>query len=1026
MAPDLDIDDSDLPEFRNFYEFCYHPDGIATYPFNRQLALAIELLGEWCPRCSGRKLYNIHKVPVGYKAKNFPDHIQLLEHGVCPSCNVTRPELFKTGELNPYVELDAVIGQRAGKALALDTPIPTADGWKFMRDIQVGDKVFGYSGKQVEVQAVTKVMRNRECAKLTFDNGDTIVCDMDHQWKVETRTRGKGKDQDKALYPVSIKTTKELMETQSFNAGNNYHCARHKIHIPKPIQYDEKDLPIPPYTLGAWLGDGSQSRPVITNHPKDIEIVNRIKQEEGEWEVGNSYGKTGTDALNYYIRKPFEYLLAENNLTNNKHIPEIYLQGSVHQRQELLRGIMDTDGYMTNRGRCEIQLCNEDLIHGVNELLSSLGIKVNAHLKAYDAKIYGRKVNSKWRILFTPPEFPIFHLKRKLDLQMKAVEKRNSGSHKKHSYYKRIVNIEKVPSVPVKCIQVKGGMFLCGDTMIPTHNSSLISIIIPYLIHKWLKIPNPTKMLGLMPSSILVGTFVGLTFQKAVELLWQPMTNSMLQCPWFQKLHELLDYYQNKDGRELYSVKHNFIQYNYRSIFLSPSGPNKRTLRGATRILSALDELGWFPHGEDNEYMERASANEVYVALDRSLKTVRTKVNNLIKRKGMANIPMAYSLNISSPSSYWDKIMTLLRTHAGSRDVYTCQLATWEFNPEYTKEDFEKDYRDDPVKAERDFGANPPMAANPWMGNPEAVLNNIGKRHNAIDYRYMGSTSRSGQRQRYAKLTGARHDGSPTVIAIDAGYSQNSFAVAVIGACEPPQRAKIHALAEVAPKQGESVINYSKMTSQFLVPLVEEFNAKIFIADRWQSVKILSDIEEECLINSFQHTLVSEECDLIRDYLCDETEMKYITLPKPEVSMDDIMDGAIDLNNYPECFRNKPVSHFLYQLQTCTVDQKGVVQKGDHASDDIVRAVCCGLQVVLDDEVVEEFGLLRSGGKPGKFFLGVRPSENVHSSKFGVVGKSSGSSVKVGGSKKSQGNSNSFGAVGNLSYSGGTSLGGRP
>ena len=177
-----------------------------------------------------------------------------------------------------------------------------------------------------------------------------------------------------------------------------------------------------------------------------------------------------------------------------------------------------------------------------------------------------------------------------------------------------------------------------------------------------------------------------MTYTKACDLLWKPIKNLVMESPWYKYLHEKLSYYEEYHGLSLYSLHSNALNYNFRQIFLHPTGPNKRTLRGDTRFLSVLDELGWFPHGEDNDERERASANEVYVALDRSLKTVRASARRLAKQ-GYSNFPFAYSLNISSPSSYYDKIMSLYRTYRNSREVYAWKLSTWEMNPTFSEND---------------------------------------------------------------------------------------------------------------------------------------------------------------------------------------------------------------------------------------------------------------------------------------------------------------------------------------------------
>ena len=286
--------------------------------------------------------------------------------------------------------------------------------------------------------------------------------------------------------------------------------------------------------------------------------------------------------------------------------------------------------------------------------------------------------------------------------------------------------------------------------------SALLSLVIPYLLHQWVKLERPAQQLGLLNNTILSGTLCGMTFTKACDLLWNPTKNLIQSYPWFSYLHETLDWYGEKKGVELYKFHSNVLNYTFRNLLLHPAGPNKRTLRGDTRFLTVLDELGWFPHGEDNDERERASANEVYVALDRSLKTVRSASRKLLKR-GKLDCPSAYSLNISSPSSYYDKIMSLYRTYKGSRQVYVWKLATWEMNPTFSEEDFAKEYLEDPMKADRDFGANPPKSSNPWIGGDEE-LDKLSRSRNRVKYTYKESHTPSGKRQRYAQLMHGKYE----------------------------------------------------------------------------------------------------------------------------------------------------------------------------------------------------------------------------------------------------------------------------
>ena len=72
-----------------------------------------------------------------------------------------------------------------GKALALDTPLPTPTGWTTMGEVAVGDLLYDAEGRPTSVVAATDVMVGRPCYEVTFSDGSTIVADAEHQWLTE-------------------------------------------------------------------------------------------------------------------------------------------------------------------------------------------------------------------------------------------------------------------------------------------------------------------------------------------------------------------------------------------------------------------------------------------------------------------------------------------------------------------------------------------------------------------------------------------------------------------------------------------------------------------------------------------------------------------------------------------------------------------------------------------------------------------------------------------------------------------------
>lgn len=343
--------------------------------------------------------------------------------------------------------------RQVGKALALDTPIPTATGWTTIGDIKVGDKILSPDGNEVSVTFKTETMFNHQCYKIYFDNGEEIIADADHLWEVNAKDWRTGK---------KVITTNEIYLKYSKKSNNK----RGKgvvgpiyIEYTKPFIGENKNLPIDPYLLGVWLGDGYSSDGRIISHKNDYEYY--------KTRIDVEYEREDKNCIRFKC-KNLRKKLKENNLLKNKHIPEIYLRSSIEQRLELLRGLMDTDGSITKTQSFEFYQKNYEFITQVVELLSSLGIK---------SRVSRKLINNCWyyTISFASKE-KLFNLPRKVNL----INFNGNGRPQNKRIY--IQKIEKVESVPVACIQVdsEDHLFLCGKTFISTHNTTTV---ISYLLH---------------------------------------------------------------------------------------------------------------------------------------------------------------------------------------------------------------------------------------------------------------------------------------------------------------------------------------------------------------------------------------------------------------------------------------------------------------------------------------------------------------------------------------------------------------
>ncbi|WP_375000077.1 LAGLIDADG family homing endonuclease [Aeromicrobium sp. CTD01-1L150] len=232
---------------------------------------------------------------------------------------------------------------------------------------------------------------------------------------------------------------------------------------PQPLLGRAVPTDVDPYTLGAWLGDGTTTSSGFTT--ADAEIIERIVA--AGWVVK----RWPSSAYGYGIAG-LAVRLRSMGVLGNKHVPVDLLRASFAQRLELLRGLMDTDGSVNaGSGVLEFTSCSERLARDVAELIRTFGI--NPRVSESEAAITERDKNGstsrrvvgrRWRVTFRS-DLTVFTLARKARV------------HAQHAMVKNVEHVTiksmtKRPPVSARCLTVDhpSGQFLAGD-FIPTHNS---------------------------------------------------------------------------------------------------------------------------------------------------------------------------------------------------------------------------------------------------------------------------------------------------------------------------------------------------------------------------------------------------------------------------------------------------------------------------------------------------------------------------------------------------------------------------
>jgi replicative DNA helicase len=399
---------------------------------------------------AGSRSEGLHGVPTGFR------DLDLLTHGL------------QAGQMVVIAARPAV-----GKALALDTPLPTPSGWTTMGEVQVGDQVIGSDGRPTTVVAATDVMLDRTCYEVHFSDGTVLVADAEHQWLTETRASRRSAQQAARGYNryrnqqtfAAVRTTEQIAATLTCATADRR--LNHSIVTTEPLDLPEVDLLVPPYTVGAWLGDGTSAAAQITS--ADLGIVARIEAD------GFVVTPSATSPMRYSICLEGAADLARSvtarlrtiGVLGDKHIPAAYLRASQRQRRELLAGLLDTDGTVAPSGTVQFSVTSQRLAMDVRELVTSLGYRSGLSSK----RVAGRTESSStaWTITFSTDD-QVFELERKRLLHKERGARRFTRRGSRF-----ITEVRPTATVPVRCIQVdnEAHLYLAGRSMVPTHNSTV-------------------------------------------------------------------------------------------------------------------------------------------------------------------------------------------------------------------------------------------------------------------------------------------------------------------------------------------------------------------------------------------------------------------------------------------------------------------------------------------------------------------------------------------------------------------------
>jgi replicative DNA helicase len=356
-------------------------------------------------------------------------------------------------------ELFIVAGRPGmGKALKDGQRVLTPGGWKRVESLRVGDLVMGADGLPTIVQGVFPQGTKETFSVETSDGCSVEVCG-EHLWVTRTRS------DRRAGLCGAVRTTADIARTLHRSDGG----LNHSIQFAAKMRWSEREpseIPIDPYVLGVWLGDGSGQR--IHNPEKDVVFC-----VEQRWEGGSSRFNDGCGGVSLLGIK--RYLMALGLLccrSHEKFIPEAYLLGCWEHRQLLLNGLCDSDGYVCDPHGKGIEYCttSEKLRDDVEFLVRSLGGRAKSaeHQGSYRKNGELCSARQYWRINLSFPGGDIMPVSSD-----KNLKKWVGGELRLRERY--IARVIPTGRSSCTCIKVSNedGMFVT-EGFIVTHNTSYV------------------------------------------------------------------------------------------------------------------------------------------------------------------------------------------------------------------------------------------------------------------------------------------------------------------------------------------------------------------------------------------------------------------------------------------------------------------------------------------------------------------------------------------------------------------------
>ena len=441
------------------------------------VALTTEL-GQVGGRTNRKRLINVHDLKelqekfdaIVFDESSFLKNSRTLTYKIC--------NILSNGCSVRY----ALTGTPFGRSQPLDSKILTPKGWKVMKDIKVGDEVFGSNGKVTYISGITPQGINK-IYEINFSDGSKVQCSEDHLWTVYKRYQRERQSRLNYRKDPYVLSLREILNNyvviKISKKGRKIRSRNYTVPVPHPIQFPKKEVPLDAYVLGCLLGDGTFAGHTVCFASIDLPIIKELrlllpecvllpsksydKYQNRGWNIRKKKYRKDPHVENFVTSK-LRLLELQGKVGEEKFVPQDYLFNDMSVRLGVLQGLMDTDGSVTNDGVASFSNISKNLIYAVKFLFDSLG----GTGKILGPYYRSEKDRGHYKPIYyvhgqLPNYLDPFRLKRKNELVNK--------NRKQNDLYKAIDKIEFVGRKKTQCITVDSddGLYITNGFTL-THN----------------------------------------------------------------------------------------------------------------------------------------------------------------------------------------------------------------------------------------------------------------------------------------------------------------------------------------------------------------------------------------------------------------------------------------------------------------------------------------------------------------------------------------------------------------------------